>query len=226
MGTNEVGSGSSDGIDPGHPLGSARRSAAAGKHDALTPGRLGLPCLKTPLGDPETLEALHALSDRAVAGGVLVIMTARAAERPGWTRWSTGDVDEALTWFRRASSTAYAHGMPLWRARALHELATISQLRDLTVDDLLRAREAAVDAGAPGLVASVDFHLAAIHGVRFEVPEAMAAGQRVLDGARRLALPRQQAWGWILIGQARAATADREPVPPTAAGGGDCPGSR
>ena len=55
--------------------------------------------------------------------------------------------------------------------------ATISQLRDLTVDDLLRAREAAVDAGAPGLVASVDFHLAASTGSRFEAG-GLAAGQR------------------------------------------------
>ena len=47
---------------------------------ALTPGRPVLVLEDLHWADPETLEALHALSDRAVPRGVLVIMTARAAE--------------------------------------------------------------------------------------------------------------------------------------------------
>jgi len=119
------------------------------------------------------------------------------------------DLAEALGWFNRAVGVAERHGLVLWRARALHELATISQLRDLELGDLHRARQAALDAGAPGLLAAVDFHIAAIHGVRFEPEPALAAARRCLDEARRVGVTRQQAWGWILIGQAHAVAGHR-----------------
>ena len=41
------------------------------------------------------------------------------------------DLEEAEQWFRRASATALDAGLLLWRARAHHELATLSQLRRL-----------------------------------------------------------------------------------------------
>ena len=66
-----------------------------------------------------------------------------------------------------------------------------------------------LDAGAPGLLAAVDFHIAAIHGVRFEPEPALAAARRCLDEARRVGVVRQQAWGWILIGQAHAVAGRR-----------------
>ena len=119
------------------------------------------------------------------------------------------DLTEALGWFDRAVGVAERHRLVLWRARALHERATISQLRDLELGDLHRARQAALDAGAPGLLAAVDFHIAAIHGVRFEPEPALAAARRCLDEARRVGVTRQQAWGWILIGQAHAVAGRR-----------------
>jgi tetratricopeptide (TPR) repeat protein len=91
----------------------------------------------------------------------------------------------------------------------LHELATVSQLRDLELDDLHRARQAALQVGAAGLLAAVDFHIAAIHGVRFEPEPALAAARRCLGEARRIGASRQQAWGWILIGQAHACAGRR-----------------
>lgn len=119
------------------------------------------------------------------------------------------DLAQAQDWFDRAVGVAERHGLVLWRARALHERATISQLRGLELDDLHNARQAALDAGAPGLLAAVDFHIAAVHGVRFEAEPALAAARRCLDEARRVGVTRQQAWGWILIGQAHAAAGRR-----------------
>ena len=116
-----------------------------------------------------------------------------------------GDLEEAEQWFRRASATALDAGLLLWRARAHHELATLSQLRRLEVDELVAARRSAEEAAAPGLVTRVDFHLAAIHGVRFEADLAAEAAGRVLASSRRLAAVGQEAWGWILLGQAEVA---------------------
>ena len=119
------------------------------------------------------------------------------------------DLGAATRWFEFAAATAELHGLALWQARALHELATIDQLRTLAVDGLAGARDAAIAAGAPGLLAAVDFHLAAVHGVRFERDAALAAARRCLDTARRLGAARQEAWAWNLIGQAHAVGGDR-----------------
>lgn len=119
------------------------------------------------------------------------------------------DLIEARTWFERAAATAELHGLGLWRARALHELATIDQLRTLATGPLEEARVAAIDAGAPGLLAAVEFHLAAVRGVRFETEAALVAARRCLDTARRLGAVHQEAWAWNLIAQAHAAGGDR-----------------
>lgn len=114
------------------------------------------------------------------------------------------DLDVARSWFEREAGLAEVHGLALWQARALHELATIDQLRTVSVAGLEEAREAAVGASAPGLLAAVDFHLAAVHGMRFEPAEALAAARRCLDTARDLGASRQEAWAWVLIAQAHA----------------------
>ena len=119
------------------------------------------------------------------------------------------DLDEANRWFGHAAATAELHDLALWRARALHELATIDQLRTLAVAGLVRARDAAIAASAPGLLSAVDFHLAAVYGVRFEPDHALAAARRCLDTARHLGARRQEAWAWNLIGQAHAVGGDR-----------------
>ena len=119
------------------------------------------------------------------------------------------DLDEAAAWFGEAVGIAERHGLALWRARALHEAATIAQLRTLDLGPLHLARRAAVDAGAPGLVSSVDFHLAAVLGVRFEPDEALVVARRLLDDAWRHGATGMQAWAWVLIGQAHA-TAGRQ----------------
>lgn len=126
------------------------------------------------------------------------------------------DLDLANSWFARAEAVARADGLHMWRARALHELATISQLRSLDVDAHYEARAAAVDAGAPGLVSAVDFHIAALHGVRFEAAPALEAGRRLLTDARSRGAIGQEAWAWILIGQAHAVLGQRVQAEATA----------
>ena len=120
------------------------------------------------------------------------------------------DLGEAEAWFARGVAAAEQRGLALWRARALHELATVAQLRSMDIEPLRQARAAAVQAGAPGLVASVDFHLAAVLGVRFEPEPALATARALLEDARTLGSPAQEAWAWILIGQAHAVIPDRE----------------
>ena len=119
------------------------------------------------------------------------------------------DLVAADAWFARAVTLAETAELPLWRARALHERATVAQLRTFAVAGLYDAREAAVTAGAPGLVTAVDFHLSALHGVRFEPKPALAAARRVLEESRRLGMRRQEAWAWILVGQGHAVSGDR-----------------
>ena len=121
----------------------------------------------------------------------------------------TRDLDEAARYFDRAEVVAERHGLLLWRARALHEVATVEFTRTLEVGGLHRARDAAVEAGAAGLVAAVDLHLAAIHGVRFEPAPALAAGRRSVDASTRLGLPGQAGFAWVCVAQAHALTGDR-----------------
>ena len=120
------------------------------------------------------------------------------------------DLDQAQRWFRRCVAVAEADGLTLWRARALHEDATIEQLRTLDVTRLRQARVSAEEAGAPGLVSAVDFHLAAVLGVRFESADALLVARRLLADARTQGADRLQAWAWLLIGQGHAVAGRRE----------------
>ena len=120
-----------------------------------------------------------------------------------------GDLADAQAWFVREAATAERAGLALWRARATHEAATIEQLRTLSTDRLYQARTQAEAAGAPGLVSAVDFHLAAVHSVRFEPEPSLVAARRLLADTRMLGAQRQEAWAWILIGNAHAVAGRR-----------------
>ncbi len=119
------------------------------------------------------------------------------------------DLDEAERRFRLAVAAATGRGLALWRARALHELATIAQLRRCEVDALEEAHEAALAAGAVGLAARVEFHLAALHGIRFEAGPALEHARALLDHARWAGNRHLEAWAWVLIGQAHAVAGAR-----------------
>ncbi len=169
--------------------------------------------------EPSSIRALAMLETGDLQGALKVATSVLAAVGDPATRCEAmevagriargTDLESAERWFAQAVAQAESAQLPLWRARALHELATIAQVSRLEVDPLYRARDAAVGAGAVGLLTSIDFHIAAVHGVRFEPEPALLAARRLLADARRLDLRSQEAWAWILIAQAHAVAGER-----------------
>jgi DNA-binding NarL/FixJ family response regulator len=98
------------------------------------------------------------------------------------------DLEEAERAFTRAADLAGAHGLRLWRLRALHELGTIDQLRTESVDRLQQARELAVAQGALALTATLDLQIAAGLNKQFRADEALQAARRSADASRRFHL--------------------------------------
>ncbi len=98
------------------------------------------------------------------------------------------DLEAAEHAFARAAGLAGAHGLQLWRLRALHELGTIDQLRTESVDRLQQARELAVAQGALALTATLDLQIAAGLNKQFRADEALQAARRSADASRRFHL--------------------------------------
>jgi len=98
------------------------------------------------------------------------------------------DLEEAEGAFARAADLASAHGLQLWRLRALHELGTVDQLRTESVDRLQQARELAVAQGALALTATLDLQIAAGLNKQFRADEALQAARRSADASRRFHL--------------------------------------
>jgi DNA-binding CsgD family transcriptional regulator len=98
------------------------------------------------------------------------------------------DLEAAERAFARAADIAAAHGLQLWRLRALHELGTIDQLRTESVHRLEQARELAVTQGALALTATLDLQISAGLNKQFRAEEALAAALRSADASRRFHL--------------------------------------
>jgi len=98
------------------------------------------------------------------------------------------DLDEAERAFARSLSVATAHGLQLWRLRALHELGTIDQLRTESVERLRQARELSVAQGALALTATLDLQIAAGLNKQFRADEALEVARRSADASRRFRL--------------------------------------
>ena len=98
------------------------------------------------------------------------------------------DLETAEHAFARAADLAGAHGLQLWRLRALHELGTIDQLRTESVDRLEQARELAVAQGALALTATLDLQIAAGLNKQFRADEALRTARRSADASRRFHL--------------------------------------
>jgi DNA-binding CsgD family transcriptional regulator len=124
---------------------------------------------------------------RAAESGGLPEVTCEALEVIGRVARQR-DLEEAERAFARAAAVASAHGLPLWHARALHELGTIDQLRTESVDRLQQARELAVAQGALALTAALDLQIAAGLNKQFRADEALAAARRSADASRRFHL--------------------------------------
>jgi len=124
---------------------------------------------------------------RAAESGGLPEVTCEALEVIGRVARQR-DLEDAERAFARAAAVASAHGLPLWHARALHELGTIDQLRTESVDRLEQARELAVAQGALALTATLDLQIAAGLNKQFRADEALAAARRSADASRRFHL--------------------------------------
>jgi DNA-binding CsgD family transcriptional regulator/tetratricopeptide (TPR) repeat protein len=98
------------------------------------------------------------------------------------------DLQAAEAAFARGLAVATAHGLELWRLRALHELGTVDQLRTESVERLQQARELAVELGAVALVATLDLQIAAGLIKQFRPDEGLAAAQSSAEASRRLHL--------------------------------------
>ena len=98
------------------------------------------------------------------------------------------DLAEAERAFSQQEVLASAHGLQLWRLRALHELGTIDQLRTESVHRLEQARVLAVAQGALALTATLDLQIAAGLNKQFRAGEALAAARRSVQASRRFHL--------------------------------------
>ena len=88
------------------------------------------------------------------------------------------DVVAADVAFQRAHDIAAAHGLGVWRVRALQELGTIDMYQTLAVDRLLDARRVATEIGALAMVAILDLQLAAVYDERGELDLSLQAALR------------------------------------------------
>ncbi|MDP8931567.1 MAG: AAA family ATPase [Actinomycetota bacterium] len=95
------------------------------------------------------------------------------------------DLDAAEDAFRRALQLAEDHGLGLWRIRALHELGTIDMMRWGARSRLREARDAALQAGALAVAATIEVQLGSVAMGFFEDEEGLASLRRSADIARR-----------------------------------------
>lgn len=95
------------------------------------------------------------------------------------------DVDEAEALFQHALRLADRHELPLWRARALHELGTIDVHRwTLRRDRLEAARDAALDLGAVATAALAELHLCVTAVPAWDPPRGLRHGRRCVRLSR------------------------------------------
>jgi DNA-binding CsgD family transcriptional regulator len=119
------------------------------------------------------------------------------------------DLGRAHAIFSRAHDRAREHGLVLSSMRALHELGTIDMLQRADAGKLRQAADLAYRAGALSLAATVDLQLVGLHGYRFEIGQALAAGARAIDVAGTLGLTEVHTAALLQTGFAHAIAGDR-----------------
>lgn len=118
------------------------------------------------------------------------------------------DPDAAEQRFERAHRLAERHDLPLWRARALHELGTIDLYRwNLRRDRLLAARDRAAELGAVQTVALAELHLCATAVAAWDEPHALEHGHRCVEVSREHQLA-TSAVGLVHLATAHALAGD------------------
>jgi DNA-binding CsgD family transcriptional regulator/tetratricopeptide (TPR) repeat protein len=138
-------------------------------------------------GRLDEAESLAAVALRDAERELLPAVACEALEVAGRVARQR-DLQAAEADFTRELTTATAHGLHLWRLRALHELGTIDQLRTESVERLQQTRDLAVDLGAVALVATLDLQIAAGLLKQFRTGEALVFARRSVEASRRLGL--------------------------------------
>lgn len=116
---------------------------------------------------------------------------------------------EAAAIFTEAVRVAERHGLGLWRARGLFELGLCDATTTKDGTNFELARAAAVDAGALGFSAVVDYCTAHLFASGFETERALVAARRGLTTAQRLRLPTWESRLHVMIGMAHAGAGQR-----------------
>jgi len=99
------------------------------------------------------------------------------------------DLAEAEGYFERALVIAEAHGLELWRVRALQNLGAVDQLTHREIDRAVQAHEAALRIGAFSIAAAAELTLANVcSGDVSRLEEGLEAARRCVDTCRRLRL--------------------------------------
>ena len=103
--------------------------------------------------------------------------------------WKISDAAASEQAFDRARVIAETHGLDLWRARAMSELAWLDILTGGSDERLRSARDLALDCGAWAIAA----HMELAHGQwllnRFRMEESVARLRRCVELAERLGMP-------------------------------------
>ncbi len=123
-----------------------------------------------------------------VENGLPAALTCEALELSGRLA-RRDDLSAARAHFDRQQQVALTGSVPVWRIRAIHELAAVEALDALRPEVMNQARQAALGAGALAVATDVELHMAGAHLVRGELDEALAASSRCIDMAQRLRLP-------------------------------------
>ena len=98
------------------------------------------------------------------------------------------DLDESERRFCRAVERAEERDLPLWRARALHEVATLDVPRLGKPDRLQASQELAESLGLLSMAAVDQYHRSILHYLRFELDETLELAHLAQAAARRYRL--------------------------------------
>jgi DNA-binding CsgD family transcriptional regulator len=117
-------------------------------------------------------------------------------------------LEVADVWFRRALAVAEAHGLAVWRLRALHEIGTIALLDRSDVAELLDAQALAESMGAMATAAILDIEIAAGFAGLDDLEGIERHGRRAVQRATELGFDVVAAYGWLHLSGAAAFRGD------------------
>lgn len=214
------------------------RSLADGQDEPLLGPCADVLAAQAALGQRHLFEAAALATtalERAEAAGLAEVACA-AHEVLGHCARSR-DIPEAEDSFTRSLQVAEVNGLTAWRTRALQELASIDALTTHRLDRVHEARGLANGSGALAAAAALDLDLCRVLAFNFDCDQALEAGRRCADTARRFRLRPLLAMAVLRQAQCHAiagragemesaiaeALADAGPDPAVTAGAlGDC----